>query len=75
MLTTETLADELNVDRTTVTKWVREGRIPAVLLPRHWAIPPEVLDSIRQHGVPPRNSYPRPTLHRERTAYGEAGRC
>jgi excisionase family DNA binding protein len=64
MLTTETLADELKVDRTTVTKWVREGRIPAVMLPRTWGIPEGVLQQIRENGVPSRDSHPRPTVHR-----------
>jgi excisionase family DNA binding protein len=73
MLTTETLAEELNVDRTNVTKWVREGRIPAVLLPRTWGIPETVLQHVREHGVPPRDTHPRPIVHR---AAGETeGHC
>jgi excisionase family DNA binding protein len=73
MLTTKVLAEELNVDRTTVTKWVREGRIPDVLLPRTWGIPECVLQQIRENGVPPRDTHPRPTVHR---ATGEPeGRC
>jgi excisionase family DNA binding protein len=64
MLTTEILANELNLSPKTITQWIRQGRIPAIPLPRHWAIPEEVLDEIRENGVPPRDSHPRPVVHR-----------
>jgi excisionase family DNA binding protein len=64
MVTTKTFADELQINRTTVTQWIREGRIPAVKLPRTWAILSEILDHIRENGVPARDTHPRPTVHR-----------
>jgi len=64
MLATEILAKKAGVTAPTVTKWIREGRIPAVPLPRTWAIAEAVLDHILQHGVPAKDTYPCPTVHR-----------